>query len=292
MKYSVKHTTCYEYPNDVVIGYNLVHLRPRPIKGQTCESFHLDVSPEPTQVTSRTDFFGNHCSQFNVEQRHRRLTIAANSVVDVERTFPPLSGTPAWESVVAQIEAANAAEELDVIQYVCPSPEVVEFEGLLSYAQTSFPPQRPVLEAALDLTQRIYDDFQYDPAATSISTEIREAFEKRSGVCQDFAHFQIGCLRALGIPACYVSGYIRTIPLDGQPVLVGSDASHAWLSVWCGREVGWVDLDPTNNQIVANDHITVAIGRDFGDVSPVKGVIVGSSAQILAVSVSVEPIDR
>ena len=180
---------------------------------------------------------------------------------------------------------------MDAVEFCCASPDVASFDGLKDYALGSFSTDRPILEAAVELMGRIFNDFQYDPSATSVNSEIREAFDKRKGVCQDFAHFQIGCLRELGIPARYVSGYIRTIPPEGHEKLVGSDASHAWLSVWCGKKNGWIDLDPTNDQLVGNDYITVAIGRDYADVCPVKGVIVGSSSQNLTVEVTVEPIE-
>lgn len=292
MKYAVRHTTKYEYPSDVVIGYNFVHLKPRDLKDQSCSSFRLVVSPEPETVNQRLDYFGNPCSLFNIDQPHRRLTVTAISEVEVRRgETPTASATPAWEQVVEEVCVAESPDELEAIQFSCDSPDIVSFDGLKQYALQSFANGRPILEAAVELMGRIFDDFQYDPSATSVNSEIREAFEKRRGVCQDFAHFQIGCLRELGIPARYVSGYIRTLPPEGQEKLVGSDASHAWLSVWCGQETGWIDLDPTNNQIVGNDHITVAVGRDYGDVCPVKGVIVGSASQNLAVSVSVEPID-
>ncbi|QEG24585.1 transglutaminase family protein [Mariniblastus fucicola] len=291
MKYSVTHTTRYDYPGDVAIGYNIVHLQPGNWTGQTCEKFRLLVTPEPLSITQRTDYFGNQSAQFNVEQPHRRLTITAKCVVDVERPEPPeYSTTSPWETIVAALVETATQEELDAVQFACPSPGISAFSGLEEYARISFPAGRPILEASVDLTRRIFEEFKYDPNATSVTSEIREAFEKRSGVCQDFAHFQIGCLRSLGIPARYVSGYIRTIPPEGQEALVGADASHAWASVWCGRAIGWVDLDPTNNQIVSNDHITVAIGREYSDVCPVKGVIVGNAAQSLAVAVSVEPI--
>lgn len=292
MKYSVRHTTKYEYPSDVVIGYNMVHLKPRDLKDQTCENFRLVISPEPETVNHRQDYFGNPCSLFNVDQPHRRLTVTAISEVHVQRAeISDGFETPSWKAVVDEVVAAESSEALEATQYCCGSPDIVAFEGLKAYALESFSNDRPILDAAVDLMRRIFEDFQYDPAATSVNSQIREAFEKRRGVCQDFAHFQIGCLRELGIPARYVSGYIRTLPPEGEEKLVGSDASHAWLSVWCGTQAGWIDLDPTNNQLVGNDHITVAIGRDYGDVCPVKGVIVGSNSQNLSVSVAVEPVE-
>ena len=291
MKYSVRHTTQYEYPSDVVIGYNLVNLRPRDFASQTCNEFQLIVAPEPAAIFQRLDYFGNQCSQFNVDQPHRFLTVSAVSKVDVHRVIAPNAlNTPSWETIVKQVKRCETEVEIDAIQFRCDSPEIVAFDGLKEYAASSFSENRPILDAARELTHRIFTDFQYDPFATLVNSEIREAFEKRKGVCQDFAHLQIGCLRELGIPARYVSGYIRTLPTEGQERLVGSDASHAWLSVWCGKDSGWVDLDPTNDLIVANDHITVAYGRDYGDVCPVKGVIVGSSEQRLKVEVDVEPV--
>jgi len=213
MKFSVQHTTQYEYPSDVVVGYNLVHLRPRNTAVQSCSSFMLVVTPEPATITQRQDYFGNQCSLFNVDQPHRHLTVTAISQVEVQRSqCPDPATTPAWETVVENVLALETDEELEAIQFRCSSPDIVAFEGLKDYALTSFPAGRPILEAAMELMGRIFNDFQYDPLATTVNSEIREAFEKRRGVCQDFAHFQIGCLRELGIPARYVSGYIRTLP--------------------------------------------------------------------------------
>ena len=291
MKYSVRHITKYEYPYDVAIGYNIAHLQPRDIKGQICNSHRLVVSPEPATVTQRIDYFGNPCSLFSVDQPHRRLTVTAISEVDVQRASPQVFDTPPWEQIVQGVQESATEAELDAVQFVCDSRDIRAFEGLKEYAEQSFPAGRPILEAVVDLTSRIFNDFEYSPAATSVNSHIKEAFDKRQGVCQDFAHLQIGCLRELEIPARYVSGYLRTIPAEGQEKLVGADASHAWLSVWCGVDAGWIDFDPTNDVIVGDDHITVAVGRDYDDVCPVRGVIVGSNEQILNVSVTVEAIE-
>lgn len=290
MKYKVTHTTKYAYSEAVPVCHNLVHLAPRELPHQKCTAFKLLIHPDPFSVSNRKDYFGNDVAYFSIDQPHLGLTVTATSHVEVfPVTLPPENETPPWENIVTQLEKEITPAKLDAYQYVFNSPGVKLFPGLKEYVQESFEKDRPILAAVKDLTARIHADFKYDPRATTVHTEINEVFEKRQGVCQDFAHFQIGCLRSLGLAARYVSGYLRTEPPPGKPRLVGADASHAWLSVYCGDQLGWIDFDPTNDVIASTDHITVAWGRDYYDVCPVQGTIVGGGEHRMSVSVDVAP---
>lgn len=292
MNYKIKHTTKYSYSEAVPVCHNLVRLKPRKLAYQTCDHFQLLIHPEPTDVIERADYFGNAVFYFSIDQAHHGLTVSATSEVRVgERARMQPGQSKPWEAVAAQLTGDRSAETLNAYQFVAASERVAPFVGLVEYGRTSFVAGRPIIEALLELTARIYEDFTYDPRATTIQTPIEEVFEKRHGVCQDFAHLQIGCLRALGLAARYVSGYLRTAPPPGKPRLIGADASHAWLSVYCGPQ-GWVDVDPTNNVLVATDHVTVAWGRDYNDVSPIQGVITGGGEHKMHVSVDVAPQDE
>lgn len=250
------------------------------------------IHPEPVDFCDREDYYGNRVSFFSIDQAHRGLTVTAASQVTVSTTpETDAATTPPWEKVVERLRTDRSADTFDAYQFVSASPSVPPLSALRKYAETSFTTSRPILEAAIDLTSRIYHDFTYSPRSTTIHTPISEVFEKRRGVCQDFAHLQISCLRSLGLAARYVSGYLRTLPPPGKPRLVGADASHAWLSIYCGA-AGWVDLDPTNNSRVRTDHITVAWGREYSDVCPIQGVIVGGGDHSMHVSVDVAPEDE
>ncbi len=217
------------------------------------------------------------------------LTITSKSEVEVHPIPNPEDiATPAWEEVVLQLKNGRTSETLDACQFVFGSPADHEQTALTEFARQSFPPGAQILAGVRDLTRRIFKDFEFDSQATTVHTPVEEVFENRRGVCQDFTRLQIACLRNLGLAARYVSGYLRTIPPPGKPRLVGADASHAWVSVFCGN-AGWVDFDPTNNTLITTDHITVAYGRDFQDVSPIQGVIVGGGEHMLEVSVDVVP---
>jgi transglutaminase-like putative cysteine protease len=223
-----------------------------------------------------------------IETPHRNLRIDSRSRVSVFRRAPERAATsPAWESIRDVAFEATSLGPSSPIGYVFASPLVPVQRPVTAYASVSFPPGNGILAGAVDLMHRIRTEFKYDPKATVISTPLKEVFEKRHGVCQDFAHVMIAGLRGLGLPAAYVSGYLRTIPPPGKPRLQGADATHAWVSLWCGEGLGWVGLDPTNDILVENDHIVLAVGRDFSDVSPVDGIIVGSRKQKLAVAVDV-----
>ena len=290
MKYSVLHETVYSYESPVVLSQQLMHLTPRVLDFQTLLQHRITVDPVPAETNARDDYFGNPMTQILLAAPHGRLSVSAESQVEVaSRTLPEGGGT--WEEVRDGLRRPGAP--LDPVQYLFESPHVELSRELAAYAEPSFPRGRKMLAAALDLTRRIHADFTFDPKATSVSTPIREVLAKRRGVCQDFAHFMTGCLRALGLPARYMSGYIRTTPPPGQPRLVGADASHAWVSVYCGeggKNARWVDLDPTNNVVVGDGHVTLAWGRDFSDVTPMRGVILGGGEQDLEVRVTVTPL--
>jgi transglutaminase-like putative cysteine protease len=289
MKYEVTHHTTYHYSEPVTLGHNSTHLTPRTLARQRCLANRLVILPVPSCQRSWTDYFGNQVTYFTVEEEHRELTVTAISDVVMETTQPPpVVSSPAWEEARDAIRRHRDLVDVSAAPYSFDSPCVRRDDRLASYAAMSFTPGRPLLEAALDLTSRIFHEFKYDPTATSVSTPTMEVFEKRRGVCQDFAHLQIGCLRSLGLAARYVSGYLLTDPRPGQPKLVGADASHAWLSVF-SPGYGWVDLDPTNNVIPATRHVTVAWGRDYGDVCPIKGVFLGGGSHWMTVAVDVVP---
>jgi transglutaminase-like putative cysteine protease len=289
MLYRINHATTYVYSEPVTLCHNLVHLTPRHGAHQTCQRSQILVAPFPVILLQETDYFGNATLFFSIQERHPKLTVTAQHLVEVTpRLLPEAAQTIAWDQAVFQIRQEHSAEGLDAYQHVFNSCYVKVGTQLLDYASPSFPPGRPLLEGVLDLTRRIHAEFQYDPHATTIATPLAEVMLRRRGVCQDFAHLGIGCLRALGMPARYVSGYLQTNPPPGQERLVGTDASHAWLSIWCPR-LGWVDLDPTNDVLPSQRHVTLAWGRDYGDVSPLRGVVLGGRDHTLRVGVSVTP---
>ena len=289
MNYSIAHTTTYRYGEPVPLGHNEACLTPRASPWQRCRSNLLAIRPVPTALQNWTDYFGNRVSYFTVEEEHRELSIHAQSEVEVrEPAYPDPARTPAWEDVRALLAAAAEPESLAAALFSFPSPYVKCDPELVDYAMPSFTPRRPLWEAALDLTGRIYRDFKYVPSVTCINTPTLEVLSTRRGVCQDFAHLQIACLRALGLAARYVSGYLMTDPPPGRPKLVGADASHAWLSVFCPG-AGWLDLDPTNNQAPSRRHVTLAWGRDYGDVCPIRGLVLGGGRHTMSVAVDVTP---
>ncbi|MCA9176800.1 MAG: transglutaminase family protein [Planctomycetales bacterium] len=288
MKYAVQHRTSYNYSQAVPVCHNIVHLMPRSLPHQSCSDFHLLVRPEPESIWHEQDAFGNHMSYFSIEQAHRGLTVTATSQVTL--TQPDQAepdSTVAWDELASRLRQDHTQGTILTCPYAFPSRSVPILAETRAYAEVSFPPGKPVLAGALDLTRRIHKDFAYDPRATSVHTPVSEVFQLRRGVCQDFAHLQLSCLRSLGLAARYVSGYLRTLPPPGKPRLIGADASHAWISIYCGRD-GWVDLDPTNNTLTRLDHVTVAWGRDYHDVCPIQGVILGGGDHQMQVSVDLE----
>jgi transglutaminase-like putative cysteine protease len=286
--YDIRHVTSYSYESPVSFARCSLRLEPLNGAGQQLMSHSVEIRPKPADRTVRRDFFGTHTESILIETAHRNLRIDSRSRVSVSRTAPGRAApSPAWESVRDVAFEATSLGPSSPIGYVFASPLVPVQRPVSAYAALSFPPDGGILAGAVDLMHRIRTEFRYDPKATVISTPLKEVFEKRHGVCQDFAHVMIAGLRGLGLPAAYVSGYLRTVPPPGKPRLQGADATHAWVSLWCGTEIGWVGFDPTNDILVENDHIVLAVGRDFSDVSPVDGIIVGSRKQKLNVAVDV-----
>lgn len=290
MRYKVIHSTVYDYAEPVAVSHHVARLEPRITGSQEREQFAMSIYPEPAIQRVRTDYFGNSVCFFTLQELHRSMEVVAESIVEVRPETPsaPSLSSP-WERVVDVFRDPVSPDVVEPYQFVFDSQFVRANPELADYARESFAPETPLLEGVLDLNARIFKDFKYDPKATSVSTPLEEVLETRRGVCQDFAHLSIACLRSLGLPARYVSGYLRTKPPEGKERLVGADASHAWFAVYC-PDLGWVDFDPTNNLMPAEEHITVAFGRDFNDVSPVGGIITGGGEHEVKVSVDVEPL--
>jgi transglutaminase-like putative cysteine protease len=287
--YDLTHITTYDYSSPVAVSYHLLRLTPRTLPRQFRLDHSLTLEPAPVTRAVRTDYFGNEVTFATIEGAHRRLSLASRSRVAVGPAFiPDAAETPPWESVNALCRIDRTAAVLEATEFAFASPLVPLDAAYREYAAPSFARSRPLLEAVLDLTARIHADLKFDATATSVSTPLAEVWAKRRGVCQDFAHFQIACLRSLGLPARYVSGYLESLPPPGQSRLVGADASHAWAAFFCPG-IGWIDVDPTNNCLPSMRHITVAWGRDYSDVSPIRGVLLGSGDHTLAVAVDVLP---
>ena len=292
MRYRISHSTRFGYSAPVPVCHNQVHLAPRTLGQQRCSSFSLLVNPIPTNRIQRLDYFGNHVDYFTIQSPHHGLNVTAVSNIEVlPKAEVTTEEAPTWDQVVDSLADPPTTACIDAYQFTFSSAHIPLDAEYAEYAAQSFVKGRNIVEAALELTGRIFRDFKYDPRATTVSTPVSEVFGARSGVCQDFAHLEIACLRSLGLPARYVSGYLRTIPPPGKPRLVGADASHAWLSVFCG-ELGWIDFDPTNNVIPNTDHITLAWGRDYRDVCPIRGVFVGGGDHSLSISVDVAPVEE
>ena len=287
MTYHITHCTRYEYAAPVSVSQHVARLEPRATATQTCGSFTLEILPEPTLRRTRPDYFGNQLCLFSIQEAHARLEIETHSRVAMHASpAVALEASPPWEEVARLFRDPVSPEVIEPYQFVFDSPQVRAAFALADYARESFVKGSPLLAGAHDLTRRIFTDFKFDTKATTVATPLEEVWEKRRGVCQDFAHLGLACLRSLGLPARYVSGYLRTHPPDGRPRLVGADASHAWFAVF-SPGAGWVDFDPTNNVRPTAEHITVAYGRDFGDVSPVAGIITGGGEHEVKVSVDV-----
>jgi transglutaminase-like putative cysteine protease len=297
-RYEVVHTTAYFYSEPVPVCHNEIHLAPRPLPRQRVLSHRVDVDPAPTHISSHLDYFGNEVGRFSIQQGHDRLLVKAASRVEVDPApaWHDWSSLP-WEAVRDRLAAGGPAAA-DAAQFRLESPHVRRSAQFAEWAAASFRPGRPWAEAFVDLTSRIHRDFAYDPSATTTGTPVEDVFALRRGVCQDFAHLQIACLRSLGLAARYVSGYLSNErpptadgrPADGDAGMVGADASHAWVSCW-GGDAGWFDLDPTNDCAAGHLHITLGWGRDYGDVAPIKGVYVGGGRHSMHVAVHVARID-
>lgn len=289
MIYTVSHRTTYSYAEPVSISHHLLHLAPRGTAQQRCRDWALEVDPPPSVRSDDRDYFGNPVTFLTVQQSHRRLVLHATSSVEVRPpALPAAEATPTVAAVRERLARARASDALGALELAFPSPYVPLLDELRVWAEPLFPADRPVLEAARSLASRIFRELRYDPHATNVATPVAEAFRLRRGVCQDFAHLAIACLRSLGLAARYVSGYLLTRPREGAERLVGADASHAWLAVWI-PDLGWVDLDPTNDLLVGEEHVTVAWGRDYGDVAPVSGTIFGGGRHEVSVAVDVLP---
>jgi transglutaminase-like putative cysteine protease len=288
MNYLVEHKTIYEYSKPVSICQNEARLRPRNFEKQQCTLSKLEINPKPSDIRQREDFFGNRVTYFAIDQPHTVLTVTSTSEVDVAASVNNIKGneTP-WDKVVQRLRSDLQEDVLVARQYTLNSPMVMRSRELQGYAERSFSEGRPVVEAVYDLMERIHRDFTYDPHFTTLATPLIDVLKHRRGVCQDFAHLAIGCLRAQGLAAKYISGYLETLPPPGQEKLIGADASHAWFSVYV-PDTGWLDFDPTNNQMPMDQHITLAWGRDYSDVTPLKGIIFGGGKHDLKVQVHVE----
>lgn len=285
----ISHVTHYDYASRVDLAMHLLHLQPLSRADQQLEDFRLDIDPPATRNQASLDYFGNPQHHLTLTTPHHALTVRAESRVRrLAAATPKPSASPTWENVRAAMRYRAGQPWLPAAEFCFPSAFVPLHPAFQAYAQLEFTPGRPLLEAAIGLMARIHHEFTYATASTDLTTPALEAFSRRQGVCQDFAHIMIACLRSLGLPARYVSGYLLTQPPPGQPRLLGVDASHAWLAVWCPQH-DWVELDPTNNLIAAQSHAVIACGRDYADVAPLRGVIQGGGSHTLSVAVSVVP---
>lgn len=289
MRYRIRHITKYKYAARVTHCYNLANLVPRDTERQKCIRSRIIVSPQPTVTNKHTDYFGNESYHFEIQTIHTELSITAESEIETKETNSDLNldfGI-AYSDALQLIKTSTDIDIINAREFCVDSPMIRASEALADYARPSFIASRSLNSCVAELTNRIYNDFTYTPGFTTIATPISEVLEHKRGVCQDFAHLQIGCLRAMGIPAKYVSGYMETLPPPGQEKLVGADATHAWIA-YLSPEEGWIEFDPTNNVRAGNQHIVTAEGRDYYDVTPVKGVVFGGGKNpILDVSVDV-----
>jgi transglutaminase-like putative cysteine protease len=287
-QYRVQHITSYSYRSSVVHAHHLAHMRPRTLPHQRVTRCEITTHPSSIAASHHLDYFGNHVDSFEVFGTHDTLKVTATSDVELEPN--PISESltlldTSWENVVNKLETDHG--QLAVQAFRLASPVVRPFPSLRDYAVRTFAPGKPLIAAVLELNQRIHEEFKYDTAATDESTPLALFLEEKRGVCQDFAHLAVGCLRSLGLAARYVSGYLETVPPPGRERLIGADASHAWASAYV-PDLGWLDFDPTNNVLPSDRHITIGWGRDFSDVSPLKGVVLGGASHSVSVGVDVE----
>ena len=287
--YRVIHETRYIYSDTVTSARQLAHLRPRTTAWQTVHTHHVEIDPEQSEQSESRDYFGNGVMHFAVDTPHDELTVRAESIVEVQSHAPPTDAGPAWETAVAETGEWGPDDEFDIAEFRLASPMVPLLPEAAEYARASFPAGRALPAAMLDLTRRIHAEFVYDPKATTVTTQVRDVLAHRRGVCQDFAHLMISCLRSLGLAARYVSGYILNRVPPGKKRLAGADASHAWVEGHCPG-IGWMAFDPTNGKVADIEFITLGWGREFSDVTPLRGVVLGSATQKLAVAVNVTPL--
>lgn len=292
----IRHHTRYDYSAPVTLAHHLAHLQPLVDEHQQLKAFELLIGPGADHRREAADAHGNAACWFSISQAHEQLDVQTRAVVQLQPRFDALdtSASPAWDALAASLRYVPRHDFDPALEYALPSPFIPRLSELHTYAASSLPPGRPVAEAAIELMQRIHDEFVYEAASTQVDTPLAQAFEQKRGVCQDFAHILAGALRMHGVPVRYVSGYLLTSAGDDEPRLLGADASHAWVQVWCPRTPGvpdsasgaWLDLDPTNRVIPREGHVRVAVGRDFGDVTPLRGVIRGGGRHTLAVGVA------
>ena len=292
MIYNVLHRTTYRYKYPVSVGDHVACLKPRSFVNNLLLGNQISITPAPRTITERIDYFGNVLCFFTVQHPHKELVVESRSKVkiDEDQRHNVATSLP-WEESAQQLVQDRSPDALEACQFQFESPRIRVHQEFAEYALQSFLPGRPMREALWDLTTRIHKDFRFDSKVTNVRTTVEEVFKKRRGVCQDFAHVQIACLRSIHVAARYVSGYLRTFPPPGKPRLVGADASHAWVSAYC-RESGWLDMDPTNNVEPTDGHVTLAWGRDYSDVSPLRGLILGGGNHTLEVAVDLEPIEN
>ncbi len=290
MEYQLIHKTVYHYSEPVSVSQHAARLEPLRDSRQDVMGFTLRIEPEPDVLTTRTDYFGNSTTVFGIRELHRELSVEASSVVAVRPFMPPVPAlSPFWREVAALFRDPVSPKNTGPYEFVLDSPLVRIAPVFAQWAGRSFGEKTPLLVGVVDLMGRLHREFAFDPVATDVATPLEEVWEERRGVCQDFAHVALACLRSLGLPARYVSGYLRTVPPPGQARLQGADASHAWFSVFCPAN-GWVDFDPTNNLIPCDGHLTVAVGRDYSDVSPLCGILTGGGEHTVSVAVDVIPL--
>jgi transglutaminase-like putative cysteine protease len=288
MKYKLKHQTLYTYTNVVHHYQGILCLQPRNSAKQLATNFKLEIEPKPSKIYSRTDYFGNIQHYFSIHESHKSLKVTVSSEVEVlHNVVQPISSITCEEA--RQKFATNLPIKIEVLQYLLPSQFISWDDEIKAFAETCLQPHTSLFETILDLIKKIYTEFQFKSGATNVNTPLKTVLKERKGVCQDFSHLAIASLRSVGIPAKYVSGYIETLPPKGKPKLEGSDASHAWISVYI-PEMGWCEFDPTNNMIPRQRHIVTAYGRDFADVSPLKGIIFSSGEHKVKVEVDVVPL--
>ena len=288
--YRITHTTRYVYNEPVSLCHNIARLIPRSTARQTCHNVQVVIDPMPEVHNQYDDFFGNKTMYFAVQHAHGELTVTVISELSRTPDTPEIDlfGNMSWEEVIRQLHTSGQMHG-EVLQYIPETGMTASDPEIREYALRSFPPGRPLFEAANDLMQRIHRDFKFQPGFTTIATPLTVVMQERKGVCQDFAHLGIACLRALGLPARYVSGYIETVPPPGQEKMTGVDASHAWFSAFTPG-AGWIDFDPTNNMLAGERHLVIGWGRDYTDITPLKGIIVSSGPHTLTVSVDVRRI--
>ena len=289
MRYDIRQRTIYTYPDAVRGSEQVIRLRPLSRLNQRVVASSLVIVPQPVSWHDSTDFFGNATTVALIAEPHRELEITTQARVDVDRPAPAVP-TPPWEEICSDAVKAHDLGSESPVHFIFASPLVPLSAPICDYVRRSFSKGRPIAEAALDVAQRMKAEFKYDPKATDVTTPVAQSFAARAGVCQDFAQIMISGLRGLGVPAGYVSGYLRTDPPPGKPRIEGADAMHAWVRVWCGAEAGWLEVDPTNGILVGNDHVVLAVGRDYSDVSPTVGTLTTHGRHSIAIAVDVLPV--